>query len=263
MKKSTNTILAVARAQLGVTEIGTSNAGPQVNAYLASVGLGPGYPWCAAFVYWCAGQACRTLAVPNPLVKTGYCPTIAHWAEQHDILFREPRAGDVFLLYSSKLRRYAHTGLVEKVAGGTIRTLEGNTNTDGSRNGVGVFALTRPVGARTAFARIDSLLANVGQPPPSTEVTLALGDQRITVPLLEGAAWVPVRKVAEHFQVALKWVAADRSIALDGEPYEGQLAFRPGPGGSPVAFAAARDLAAALDLAVTWDDPTRTVALSR
>jgi hypothetical protein len=35
-----------------------------------------------------------------------------------------------------------HTGLVESVQGGRIVTLEGNTNDEGSREGIGVFRRT-------------------------------------------------------------------------------------------------------------------------
>jgi hypothetical protein len=39
-------------------------------------------------------------------------------------------------------RGAGHTGLVESVQGGRLVTLEGNTNDDGSREGVGVFRRT-------------------------------------------------------------------------------------------------------------------------
>lgn len=38
-----------------------------------------------------------------------------------------------------------HTGLVESVTGGIMTTLEGNSNVGGSREGIGVFRLTRKV----------------------------------------------------------------------------------------------------------------------
>jgi hypothetical protein len=43
--------LGVAQSQLGVHEAGT-NAGPEVNRYLASAGVPSGNPWCASFVTW-------------------------------------------------------------------------------------------------------------------------------------------------------------------------------------------------------------------
>jgi hypothetical protein len=60
------------------------------------------------------------------------------------VLRNVPAEGDVFLLYSPKLRRFAHTGVVVSVDQciGSARdavyvctTLEGNTNEDGSREG--------------------------------------------------------------------------------------------------------------------------------
>ncbi|MEH3052381.1 MAG: CHAP domain-containing protein [Patulibacter minatonensis] len=47
--------LGVAQSQLGVREVGT-NAGPKVDEYLRSAGVGSGNPWCASFVTWAVGQ---------------------------------------------------------------------------------------------------------------------------------------------------------------------------------------------------------------
>jgi len=48
-----------------------SNTGRMVNQYLSSVGLKPGLPWCAAFVYYIFDQATKRLHIANPLPKTG------------------------------------------------------------------------------------------------------------------------------------------------------------------------------------------------
>ncbi|MNL84947.1 hypothetical protein D3C87_2130830 [compost metagenome] len=42
-----------------------------------------------------------------------------------------------------------HTGIVEKVENGFVQTIEGNSNSDGSRNGIGVF--------RLRFRKINSI----------------------------------------------------------------------------------------------------------
>ena len=60
--------LQVALSQEGISEQPkNSNSGPVVNQYLKAVGLGKGYPWCMAFVYWCVGKAATILEVKNPL----------------------------------------------------------------------------------------------------------------------------------------------------------------------------------------------------
>ena len=67
-------VLAVALAEEAkqIREIPpNSNRGPAVEAYLDSVGLGKGNPWCCAFTYWCFEQAAQTKGRANPTVKTG------------------------------------------------------------------------------------------------------------------------------------------------------------------------------------------------
>jgi hypothetical protein len=48
--------LDTARTYIGVTEI-SSNAGPEINRFLASVGLESGFNYCAAFVSYCLTAA--------------------------------------------------------------------------------------------------------------------------------------------------------------------------------------------------------------
>ena len=38
-----------------------------------------------------------------------------------------------------------HTGILERIEGGFIHTIEGNSNSSGSSNGIGVFQLTRKI----------------------------------------------------------------------------------------------------------------------
>src|SRR5687767_8447454 len=67
-----------ALSQLGVMEQPAgSNSGPQVNKYLASVGLDPGFFWCAAYIFWCFDEAAKKAGRSNPLVKTG--GVMKHW----------------------------------------------------------------------------------------------------------------------------------------------------------------------------------------
>src|SRR5690625_7730160 len=45
-------VQTVYAAQVGIREATGNNDGLEVEAYLATTNLGPGYPWCAAFVSW-------------------------------------------------------------------------------------------------------------------------------------------------------------------------------------------------------------------
>lgn len=143
--------LKAAVSQLGVMEDPPgSNKGPKVNQYLASVGLEPGLYWCAAFVYWCFDTASAKLNRANPLVKTGH--VMSHWNKTTGkrILAADAadnpslvKPGHIFILNTGGSA--GHTGLVEKIEGGFIHSIEGNSNNSGSRNGIGVFQLQRKI----------------------------------------------------------------------------------------------------------------------
>lgn len=128
-------------SQVGVRETGGSNRGPQVEMYLESVDLGPGYAWCAAFVSW----VYQNTGIQTPL--NGWVPSYA--LERKRIYQRgkfsksKPQQGDVFLICITKLNRPAHIGFVDQWGDKWIVTVEGNTNDNGSREGDGVYRKRR------------------------------------------------------------------------------------------------------------------------
>jgi hypothetical protein len=128
-----------------------SNRGPQVDAYLRRAGVAPGYAWCCAFVYWCCDEAATSMSRANPMVKTAGC--LDHWRRApaqgaRRVLKQEAvenpglvKAGMIFVMdHGGGL---GHTGLVEKVAGSLITTIEGNTDASKTREGGGVYRLSR------------------------------------------------------------------------------------------------------------------------
>ena len=125
--------LKAAISQLGVAETkGKPNQGPEVNQYLKSVGLNPGYAWCMAFVYWCYNKAAEQMGVKNPLIRTA--GVMNHWNKAKPEFKRViPMAGDIFIMDYGK--GLGHTGFVKSVSEKTIETIEGNTNDEGSREG--------------------------------------------------------------------------------------------------------------------------------
>lgn len=132
--------LAIAGTQVGMRET-SRNSGPEVDAYLASVGLGPGYSWCAAFVFWCFHKASVDAQDVNPCPRTAgalHMRELADAAELRDT----PEAGDVFVIDHG--HGLGHVGFVESFKpDGTLVTVEGNTNGGGSREGDGVYRRTR------------------------------------------------------------------------------------------------------------------------
>jgi hypothetical protein len=144
-------VLQEASSQVGVNEVPLgSNRGPQVDQYLRSVGLDPAagsFPWCAAFVYFCFQQAAAQLTVANPAIKDAGvldCWNKAGQAAIHRIAASEAahspalvNPGMVFVLKTGAAT--GHMGLIEKIEGELLTTIEGNTNLGGSREGIGVF----------------------------------------------------------------------------------------------------------------------------
>ncbi len=60
------------------------------------------------------------------------------WVQRNE-LFK----GDIFGIYFSRLGRIAHVGFVLEDRGVLVKTIEGNTNVEGSRDGDGVYRKMR------------------------------------------------------------------------------------------------------------------------
>ena len=144
--------LKVAAGEIGVMEdpLG-SNRGPRVDDYLRSVGVNPAtgsYPWCAAFVYFCFQQAAKSLGMNNPAIKTD--GVLDHWNKaglanikrlDTEACIANPSLvspGMIFVIIHPG-GTAGHMGLVREIAGNLLTTIEGNTNDNGSREGIGVF----------------------------------------------------------------------------------------------------------------------------
>lgn len=256
MNDTIKAILDVARSQVGVREqpLG-SNRGPEVNAYLRAVKLGPGASWCAAFVHWCADKALDGLGMDNPLIVTGYCPFLESWAKERGLLTDTPQAGVIFLHYGSPegYRRACHTGWVTGVNGSAFTTVEGNSNATGARQGDGVYALTRQNGPDYRFIRVEDFLA-----PPAAHLYLRgvegepldLGE----IPLSGGSTVSPVRAVAEKYGHTVAWPAGG-VLTIDGKDPGLQVYLR-----DSTAYANTRDLAEVLGLLVKWDGHNVTLS---
>jgi len=146
-------LLSIARSQVGNQEIPKgSNWGKHVQKYLASVGITFPTSWCMAYVYWCVTEACKELRMVNPMIKTG--GVLRQWNEI-DKAYKsdKPKRGSIFIMDYGK--GLGHTGIVENVnADGTISTIEGNTNDEGSRDGYEVCRRTRQISKCKGFINI-------------------------------------------------------------------------------------------------------------
>jgi len=148
----TKAAIDFAFTQVGVMEdpLG-SNRGPEVDQYLRAVGLNPAqgsFAWCVAFTHFCYEKAAESLGLQNPHIKTA--GVLDHWnqAGKKPKVARVTNAravadpglvmpGSLFIIDLGQ--GLGHSGMVVGVADGRLTTVEGNTNDNGSRNGIGVF----------------------------------------------------------------------------------------------------------------------------
>lgn len=143
--------LSYAVSQIGVAEspLG-SNRGKEVETYLKSVGLGGGYPWCMAFVYWAVSQAAKEQGKKNPLYKTG--GVLLQLQKSAALANKTPEVGSIFIMdYGNGT---GHTGIVESIEGNYVHTIEGNTNGSGSRVGGIVMRQKRPISKIRSFIHV-------------------------------------------------------------------------------------------------------------
>ncbi|WP_437918596.1 CHAP domain-containing protein [Sphingobacterium sp. LRF_L2] len=142
-----NGVIDILIDQVGVKEKTGKNDGEEVEAYLKSVGLGKGYAWCQAFVFWGFEKASKSLGISNPVAKTA--GVLDNWNKS--LKYQLPKGlspvpGDVFVMDFGK--GLGHAGVVTGVDGRYIVTVEGNTSADPSlptedREGQGVFKRRR------------------------------------------------------------------------------------------------------------------------
>ena len=157
-------IIRVAAAEIGYKE-GKNNA----TKYGKWYGM-DNNPWCAMFVSWCANKA----NIPCSVVpKLAYVPYIYTFFNELGRFCSRgnytPKPGDIVLFGSND-----HVGLVEKVSGSTVYTIEGNTSSGGNNsNGDGVYRRTR--------ALTNSWIKGYCIPMYDGEIFFDGGEDKVTV----------------------------------------------------------------------------------
>jgi hypothetical protein len=145
-------VVRIAKAEVGVREIRDTNCGEMVNEYKAATWLNPkkGWPWCAAFVCWVIREALKSSGVKE--TKTFKRPRTAgawdfeNWSIDQDSTtwMRKPHDGDI-LPGDIVIFKFSHIGIAVSYPdkNGNVYTVEGNTDSAGSREGGGVYFKTR------------------------------------------------------------------------------------------------------------------------
>jgi len=163
---------ACAKEVLSVRETG-SNAGTFVERYLSAVGLGPGNPWCMAFIVLRLIKAAHSLSltIPNEMPRTGSTVVFSNWGKKKtwwikraDLeLGREKiQEGDIVFYFFASKGRIAHTGIcVDANSNNDFITVEGNTSSGirdvVDRDGQGVYMKKRTLGSLGLFGGVVRL----------------------------------------------------------------------------------------------------------
>ena|GEM_PF-6430298 len=257
MKKIVAAVLSAAGGEVGVTEVPIgSNGGPRVMEYNRAAGYNEPVFWCLNFCYWVVLQACGLLALKNPLLRTGSCDLLLYWARREGVLHTEPQVGDIFLVLASPSDA-THAGIVTGVpGGGNVKTIEGNSNNDGSRNGYAVVARTRAV-KNLVFVRWHDLI------PEAPRWTLVVGGENLGAAWADaqGATYAPARRFLEAAGVDTKTLAYDRddnALVLNGQPLPVPVILRDG-----TTWAQVRPLCLAAGLSLKAEGSTITVGKLR
>ena len=105
--------LDTARSYVGTVEPNGQNEGPKVvREALSSVGLGPGYPYCAAFVSWCLDKG----DAERPDIRTALATSFLD--AQRNVEAKQVRRGAVTLrkggiiVWREGSSKFGHTGFV-------------------------------------------------------------------------------------------------------------------------------------------------------
>lgn len=135
-----------------VREVGGNNRGFWVAKFLAKVGLGSGYAWCAAAQVW----AIRTSGYKGELPKgAAAVRNWVVWARKNDLVMQHPMRGD--FAYWLNPDGTGHIGVVIEVKGQNLETIEGNTSSGvkgSQRDGNGMYRRNRRIADFDGFIRI-------------------------------------------------------------------------------------------------------------
>lgn len=141
----------ICNEEVGVEEVNGTNCGKRVNEYKAATWLDPkkGWPWCAAFVCWVVREAAHRSGVKFTATfkrpRTAGAWDLENWSLDQDASTwtKKPHRGDIqpgdIVVF-----KFSHVGFaVGSPKNGYVTTVEGNTDSAGSREGGGVYRKRR------------------------------------------------------------------------------------------------------------------------
>jgi hypothetical protein len=165
MNNPRKVLVEVAASQIGVHET-SRNAGPGLIKYWQATNYEDGMthrqPWCAAFVAWVVFEGIKRRGGEDLALGDASRPrsaAVSEWVRwamrpEHGCLVfgpsdpkHRPEPGDIVVF------TFSHIGIVERFADRIVHTIEGNTDDEGSREGVKVCRKQRKLRVCKTFLR--------------------------------------------------------------------------------------------------------------
>ncbi len=129
---------------VGVQETGGNNKGQLVSIFQRHIGGAHGEPWCMSFVQYCAYWVDQYFTESkHRLFPSEHCMTV--WRNSPSVCrLTGPMEGSV-VIWNYEGTDNGHTGIVRRLDGNHIYTIEGNTGDSSAvvREGDGVFVKRR------------------------------------------------------------------------------------------------------------------------
>lgn len=154
-------LVSLAKKEIGVEEVNGTNCGPRVNEYKSATWLDSTkpWPWCAAFICWLFREAMKEGKYTFQRPRTAGAYDFENWCREQDtsVLLKKPHNGDIkpgdIVIFN-----FSHIGLAigSPDSAGFVKTIEGNTDGVGSREGGAVLEKRRKLSTIRSRIRVIS-----------------------------------------------------------------------------------------------------------
>jgi hypothetical protein len=151
-KEASQILISEAQTWLGVVEITGNNDHPRISESMKLCGLpgNRGYPWCASSQAKIHSDA--NLSAPHSARVTDWFKQNIVWKREWGNKYIAIQPGMVGAIYYNQLKRFGHIVLIVGQDKNNYYTLEGNTNSAGSREGQGFYRKIRSKASIAAIA---------------------------------------------------------------------------------------------------------------
>lgn len=148
-------VVKTAKTQIGVRELTGNNDGNSVEAYLRSVGLKKGNPYCVAGLFWCFIQNGIKLNIPNPAYSPNWFSGTMKIVNRKSWMKTDfiSKPADVMGFFMSGKGRIGHGELIEYENKKNYFTIGFNTSGTDTDNGDGVRPMIRNKNLAYAICR--------------------------------------------------------------------------------------------------------------